>query len=134
MPGLNYRRNTQQRQVILEELRRLRTHPTASELYEQVRQRLPKISLGTVYRNLELLNQAGLIRKLEFSGAEARFDGEVTDHYHVRCTVCGRLQDVPEFDTDLRRRQIDSLCGFEILGHRLEFFGICPGCRDSTGS
>ena len=71
-------RTTRQRQVILEELQKLQSHPTAAALYEIVRRRVPKISLGTVYRNLELLARTGLIRKLEFAGAEARFDGNVS--------------------------------------------------------
>ena len=70
-----FQRNTRQREVILEELRKLRSHPTAPVLYEIVRRRLPRISLGTVYRNLELLAKSGVVRKLELSDSEARFDG-----------------------------------------------------------
>ncbi len=68
MNSNNSHRNTRQRRLILEELRKLKTHPTAASLYAIVRRRMPKISLGTVYRNLELLNQMGMIRKLDFSG------------------------------------------------------------------
>ena len=70
-------RNTRQRQVILEELQKLTSHPTAAVLYDIVRRRLPKISLGTVYRNLELLARMGMVQKLELAGGEARFDGNV---------------------------------------------------------
>ena len=87
-------RNTRQRKVILEELKKLKCHPTATELYEAARSRIPKISLGTVYRNLELLASNGIIKKLEFSGAEARFDGNTSKHYHARCIHCGRVDDV----------------------------------------
>ena len=73
--------------MILEELQKLRTHPTAAKLYAIVRRRMPKISLGTVYRNLELLNQMGMVRKLDFSGGEARYDGNVEDHDHLRCVL-----------------------------------------------
>ena len=68
-------RMTHQRRIILEELRNTRSHPTADEVYEIVRKRIPKISLGTVYRNLELLSESGVIQKLEIGGTQKRFDG-----------------------------------------------------------
>jgi Fur family transcriptional regulator, ferric uptake regulator len=121
-------RNTRQRQVILEEVQKLTSHPTAATLYEIVRSRLPKVSLGTVYRNLELLARLGLIQKLDFSGGEARFDGNVEDHDHLRCVRCGRVDDVSAPALDLSGEQTNDWGGYQILGHRLEFFGICPKC------
>ncbi len=82
MPTRKRQRNTQQRQVILEELQKLTSHPTVAEVYEIVRKRLSKISLGTVYRNLELLAQNRTIQKLDISGTEARFDGNPERHWH----------------------------------------------------
>ncbi len=131
MSGGFQRRNTPQRQLVLEELRRLTSHPTASELHEIARRRLPKISLGTVYRNLEILSREGTIRRLDSVGAEARFDGDVTDHHHVRCVRCGSLGDVHGLPTNLAPEGIRHLCGYEILGYRLQFEGICPLCRDA---
>ena len=122
------RRNTQQRQVVLEELKKLTSHPTAGELYEITRRRLPKISLGTVYRNLELLSQMGLVHKLETGGAEARFDGDLTEHHHVRCMRCGRVGDAHGAVADPVRQSTKSLGGYQIVGYRLEFIGICPAC------
>ena len=87
--------------MILEELQKLTSHPTAAGLYEIVRRRLPRISLGTVYRNLELLTRLGTIQKLEFGGGEARFDGNVQRHDHVRCVECGRLDDIHRPPLDL---------------------------------
>jgi Fur family ferric uptake transcriptional regulator len=68
---------TRQRKVILEELRNVDTHPSADEIYEMVRKRLPHISLGTVYRNLEILSETGAIQKLELGCAQKKFDGKV---------------------------------------------------------
>ena len=135
-----FRRNTKQRQVILEELGRDHTHPTAAELYERVQRRLPRISLGTVYRNLELLSNDGTIQKLELTGAEARFDAIASPHYHVRCSGCGRLDDLPEIGPDevsnvtkdLLSHRPARLGGYRIEGHRLEFYGLCPECHDPT--
>ena len=124
-----FHRNTRQRRVILEELRKLTSHPTAAELYEITRARLPKISLGTVYRNLELLTQMGMIQKLGLGAAEARFDGSIHPHDHVRCVHCGRVADANGMSLGPVKDQIESLGDYEILGYRLEFFGICPECR-----
>ncbi len=122
-------RNTQQREVILEELRKLTSHPTAVGLYEIVRCRLPKISLGTVYRNLELLAGNGSILKLDQAGSEARFDGNVDRHDHVRCVQCGRLEDVSARLLDLPASATNDWGGYQIQGYRLEYYGLCPLCR-----
>ena len=128
MPVEKFKRNTHQRKVMLEELRRLTTHPTAVELYDIVRRRLPSISLGTVYRNLELLAQMNVIQKLDIQGTEARFDGNREPHYHVRCVRCGRLDDVHDLPEDPVRYESKRLNDYEIVGHRFEFMGICPEC------
>ena len=87
-------RMTRQRMVILEELRKVKTHPTADELYAMVRTRMPRISLGTVYRNLDFLTESKEILKLESAGSIRRFDGDTRPHQHVRCRVCGKIGDV----------------------------------------
>jgi Fe2+ or Zn2+ uptake regulation protein len=128
-------RNTQQRQVILDELQKLHSHPTAAALYAIVRNRLPRISLGTVYRNLEMLNRLGMIQKLEFGGGEARYDGTAENHDHIRCVHCGRVDDVPNTRNHcpeplaLSGAECHDLGGYKILGHRLEYFGLCPTCQ-----
>ena len=124
---LNLRR-TRQRQVILEELRKVDTHPSADEVYEMVRKRLPRISLGTVYRNLEILSQNGEIQKLELGSSLKRFDGIAANHHHIRCIHCDRVADAPEdFDVTINH-DLKKATDFKILGHRLEFTGICPDC------
>jgi len=130
MADAGFQRNTPQRRVILEELRKLTSHPSATDLYEIVRRRLPKVSLGTVYRNLELLAKKGIIRKLDVGGAQARFDGCAHRHHHIRCIRCGRVDDVSEVPADVVDDKIDNLCGYKIIDHHLEFIGICPECRN----
>ena len=121
-------RMTRQRKVIMEELRKVDTHPSADEVYEMVRKRLPRISLGTVYRNLEILSETGEIQKLELGCNLKRFDGIARDHYHLRCLHCDRVSDAPAgFDLTVNR-ELKTANGFKILGHRLEFVGICPDC------
>jgi len=131
MQGDQFQRNTIQRTVILEELRKLTSHPTAAVLHEIVRRRLPKISLGTVYRNLERMAALGTIRKLEFSGSEARFDGDTERHDHVRCVGCGRVDDTRSPPLDVSRAPQHDLGGYKIFDYRLEFLGLCPECRKS---
>jgi Fur family transcriptional regulator, ferric uptake regulator len=122
-------RITEQRRIILEELKNVKTHPTANEVYDMVRKRLPRISLGTVYRNLEILSEAGVIRKLELAGTQKRFDGTVENHYHVRCLICGRVEDLPMDPIPAIDVALDGYSGYQVLWHRLEFMGLCPRCQ-----
>jgi Fur family ferric uptake transcriptional regulator len=125
----NRLRMTRQREVILEELRKVDTHPSADEVHAMVRRRLPRVSLGTIYRNLEILSEAGEIRKIESAGHVKRFDGDVGHHDHVRCIRCDRLADVRvDLSVDIDARlQADT--DFRIYGHHLEFIGVCPRCQ-----
>lgn len=121
-------RMTRQRKVILEELRRSTTHPSAEEVYEVVRKRLPRISLGTVYRNLEKLTELGEITKLTFGGNSNRFDPVSEAHYHIRCSLCDRVVDAPMAQIDHIEEHLSRKTDFKIIGHRLEFYGLCPEC------
>ena len=126
-------RLTTQRQIILEELARVKTHPTASELYDMVRKRLPRIGLGTVYRNLELMADNGMILKLEVGGTQKRFDATIAPHYHIRCSCCGKVDDmeVPVIDNLVKSAAESS--SYQILGHHVEFIGVCRDCQKSEG-
>ena len=83
MSSQDHFRMTRQREIILQELRKVTSHPSADEIYLMVRKVMPKISIGTVYRNLELLFQRGLVAKIEISGSQMRFDGNPQKHYHI---------------------------------------------------
>lgn len=119
---------TRQRAVILEELRKMKTHPTADEVYSVVRERLPRISLGTVYRNLDFLASTGEILKLEATGNTRRFDGDTSWHQHVRCVKCGRIGDVMEGCPAPAVEGMDVRGFTRILGARVEYDGICDEC------
>lgn len=122
-------RTTEQRTVILEELRKCRNHPGADELYLQVRKRLPRISLGTVYRNLELLAAQGLIQRLDFGPSQKRFDPVAEPHGHFRCTGCGAVEDLP-FAVPLPQlgRRHPWVRKRVITGGQVEYIGLCPSC------
>lgn len=125
----NFQRNSRQREIILEELRKLSSHPTAALLYEAVRKRLPNISLGTVYRNLDLLSRKGIISKLEVAGSQARFDGDTMQHCHIRCTNCGKIDDVHNTSYNNDNISLTKIDGYDVQGYHVSFFGICPDCR-----
>lgn len=123
---------TRQRKIILEELQNVKSHPTADELFIMVRSRLPKVSLATVYRNLEIMSECGIIRKLESSGRQKRFDGTAELHNHIRCVECGRVDDLDITPV----KQLDDISspenGYQVLGYCLEFYGICRQCQTKT--
>lgn len=121
------RRLTKQRKIILEELTKLSSHPTADELYQIVRQRMPNISLGTVYRNLDFLVEQGQIAKIDASGGQKRFDALMEYHQHVRCLKCGSIRDVFTVAPLPSLEGVD-VPGFTITSSRVEFDGICDGC------
>ena len=123
---------TRQRSIILEELRKLNSHPSADEICEIVRNRLPRISLGTVYRNLEILIELGEIQKLETGGSLKRFDGNPKKHYHIRCIGCDRVVDAPVEPLIDTETEIHTETNYQIIGHRFEFVGVCPECSETA--
>ena len=133
MDSTKFQRNTRQRRMILEELKDLKSHPTAAVLYQRVRQRLPKISLATVYRTLESLATMGVIRKLETTGRESRFDGNLAPHYHLHCRVCGCFEDLYRMPSAVEEDSLDDWKGWQISGIRVEYSGVCPECRGKMG-
>jgi Fur family ferric uptake transcriptional regulator len=123
---------TRQRKIILEELKQMDRHPSADEVYEVVRQRLPRISLGTVYRNLEILCELGEIQKLELGGTLKRFDAHLKKHYHIRCINCDRVDNAPMSVMENVEKALDASVGYKVMEHRLEFLGLCPACMETA--
>lgn len=122
-------RMTKQRAVILDALRHVTSHPTADEVYSMVRSKLPHISLGTVYRNLEYLSNSGTIRRLERAGQQMRFDGDMTPHQHIRCQMCGMVGDIfPPIELPACTKP--NAPGFEVLAVDIEFVGVCHACQE----
>ena len=129
-PDLPFRM-TRQRRIILQELRKVNVHPTADEIYNVVRGVLPHISLGTVYRNLEILSEKGYVDKLEYGG-QRRFDGNREKHYHIQCLGCGGIDDMPQDLVKSFEISPEKIREYRIQGYRLLFLGICKEC-DSRG-
>jgi len=128
------RRNTIQKELVLQAVTELHSHVTADDVYAHIAQLHPHIGKGTVYRNLNLLAEEGKIRRVEIPDGPDRFDFMTAKHYHVRCVVCGAVFDV-EMDVipDLTAR-ISNSHGMVILDHDILFKGICPRCQQAPGN
>jgi Fur family ferric uptake transcriptional regulator len=124
---------TNQREIILRELRKSKEHLSADELYDIVKRVMPRISLATVYRNLEILSEAGIVGKLEISGRQKRFDYDPSDHNHIYCAVCHRVDNMDVEGVEVNP-ELSSFKGYSVSGYRLEIVGICPGCQEKTNN
>ena len=122
-------RKSKQKETIFKILQETSCHPTAEWVYEQVRQEIPRISLGTIYRNLKLLKQEGVISELDLTGTLSRFDGNAQNHYHFRCEQCGYIFDVDESVNKESDARLAQKTGFKVSHHRLEFRGLCKDCQ-----
>jgi len=119
---------TKQRTAVLSVLRSTTEHPPADWVYVQVRRIIPKISLGTVYRNLAELRDAGLILQLDFGAGHSRFDFRTDPHYHIYCLKCGKVEDVMiPIKKNIEKAASDAT-GYKILTHAVQFKGICSTC------
>ena len=120
---------TVQRRAILEAVLERDDHPTADQIYEAVKDRIPQLSRTTVYRVLDTFAELGLVRRLQPSGT-TRFDGNVQRHHHLVCSRCSKVVDL-EFEVldriALPNRKVQ---GFEIDGYSIHFSGRCPDCRE----
>ena len=124
-------RLTDPRRLVLEVVRGSNAHPTAEAVHQMVRRRLPRVSLGTVYRNLRLLVAQRLVKELP--GPHTRFDCNLSEHHHFTCLVCGRIADVAGPLTEPHSHalvsRVASSGGFSVTHHRIEFYGRCAACR-----
>lgn len=109
-------------------LQETKSHPTADGIYNRLKEEVPGLSLGTVYRNLRVLTEQGHIQKLPFGSSFDRYDANTAPHYHLVCETCGVVADfeIPQYAA------INEMAGkqskFRISGHRIDFFGICENC------
>jgi Fur family transcriptional regulator, peroxide stress response regulator len=125
-------RLTRPRRIILDVVRATAAHPTAAVVFQRVRRRLAQVSLATVYRNLRMLAAEGLLAE-RTDQAGLRFDGNIVPHDHFTCLACGRIYDVPARAERTVRHRAAARTGFEVLDHRIEYYGRCGACRRRGG-
>jgi Fur family transcriptional regulator, peroxide stress response regulator len=121
-------RQSRQRNHILEVLHGTRTHPTARWLYDRVRKQFPSLSLGTVYRNLGILEKQGLVKKLDFGDGSDRFEAATIQHHHFICESCGRVIDLDLPVDDSLTRKLEKATGYTATRHEIRLFGLCDKC------
>lgn len=124
-------KRSKQRDAIINFLRTRKDHPTADEVYVNLRQEIPNISLGTVYRNLSLLAAQGEILRLSCDGRVDRFDGFTHPHYHFMCMDCGDVSDVELDMTELLTKSAASHTDGLITEHTVLFKGYCHRCKEN---
>ena len=120
-------RDTKQRRMIYDAVMKRCDHPSADDIYTDVHSQDPRISKATVYRNLNLLSGNGALNHVRIPGAD-RFDSTLTDHYHIICTVCGKVTDAPVGYIRENDSIVEEKTGYVIKRHRTVFEGICPEC------
>jgi len=125
-------RMTPQRHAILAYLLETMTHPTADEIYKALEGNFPNMSVATIYNNLRVFKEAGLVRELTYGDASSRFDANVEDeHYHIICSECGAIQD---FHFPYLSQVEAAACeqaNFHVSGHRMEVYGVCNSCQEN---
>ncbi len=126
------KRNTIQKQLVLNAVYRLACHPTAEEVYEEVVRTHPTVSKATVYRNLAGLSEDGLLRRIRMPGGADRFDHRMAAHYHISCSRCGCFSDVPFIEDSALDCTAAQATGFTEVTHDVVFFGLCPRCAART--
>lgn len=121
------KRNTLQRQIIIDTIKTLETHPSAEEVYIEIQKNHPIVGKSTVYRNLRQLAEEGLIAQINMEGF-ARYDKNAHLHYHFICEKCGEVIDVEVDQMDNLNSIIYEKYGLKVNRHEIEFFGLCPKC------
>ena len=121
------KRMTRQKQVVYSILCSTDSHPTAEWIYEEAKKQVPDISLGTIYRNLQLMLGEGKARELNFGKGQSRFDGNPEPHYHFVCEKCQRVLDFEPSGKTVDEEVFLSAPGV-VKSHRMECYGICKDC------
>lgn len=123
-------RITPQRHAILEFIIQSMSHPTADDIYKALESKFPSMSVATVYNNLRVFREAGLVKELTYGDSSSRFDFVTNDHYHMICDACGKIVDFHYPGLDEVEHLASHLTGFDVSYHRMEIYGICPTCKE----
>jgi Fur family peroxide stress response transcriptional regulator len=123
-------RMTPQRHAILAYLLETMSHPTADEIYKALEGKFPNMSVATIYNNLRVFKEAGLVRELTYGDASSRFDANVSEeHYHAICNECGSIFDFHYPYLSEVEAAAEKDAGFKVTGHRMEVYGVCEKCQ-----
>ena len=126
------RRSSVQRQLLQRIIEHSRDHPTALVVFEKAREQMPSISLGTVYRNLQLLVDQGILLERKNGNQPARYEANRQRHYHISCVQCGALEDLSVPYQEVLDRRVQRMVRYRLQEHRMEFYGVCPRCQERS--
>jgi Fe2+ or Zn2+ uptake regulation protein len=113
------------RVMVLEDLHRVQTHPTADEIFARLSLEIPSLSRATVYNTLNAFRRAGLVRVISINGVEKRYDITLHTHGHFKCERCG---DITNFEVDIDNVRVAELALFDVREKNVYFHGACPKC------
>ncbi|KOP66530.1 peroxide-responsive transcriptional repressor PerR [Paenibacillus solani] len=122
-------RITPQRHAILTYLVESMGHPTADDIYRALEPNFPSMSVATVYNNLKMFIESGMVRELTYGDNSSRFDANVSDHHHIICQSCGKIEDFSYPSLEDVGVQAERSTGFEVKGLRMELYGLCKSCQ-----
>ena len=125
-------RRTRQLAAVEQVVNAAHDHPSAEEVYRRVRRKLPRVSLGTVYRNLQKLAAQQRIRIVQLADSAARYDGMLEEHDHFLCERCGAVSDLLRKHSPASRLPDLGRAGYVVHSHALTYYGVCPRCREGT--
>lgn len=120
---------TPQRLAVYDMLSHTTEHPTAEMIYQKVKEQYPTMSFATVYKSVEIFSKLGVIQVLNTGEDSFRYDAKTSEHPHIKCTKCGRVNDVSRLDARAVESLVENETGFKVNGHQFYFYGICPDCQ-----
>lgn len=120
---------TPQRLAVYDMLSHTTGHPTAEMIYQKVKEQYPTMSFATVYKSVEIFSKLGVIQVLNTGEDSFRYDAKTSEHPHIKCTKCGRVNDVSHLDARAVESLVENETGFKVNGHQFYFYGICPDCQ-----
>jgi len=121
-------RHSKQRQLILGIVQNAADHPTADRIFQIARKQMPTISLGTVYRNLQLLSETGLISSIRLDDKSIHYDRSCASHFHFVCRKCHHVEDIPP--DSKTTQQLHALTDHQVDNVHLQLYGVCRRCQN----
>ena len=120
---------TPQRLAVYDMLSHTTEHQTAEMIYQKVKEQYPTLSFATVYHSVDIFSKLGVIQVLNTGEDSFRYDAKTSEHPHIQCTKCGRVNDVSHLDARAVESLVENETGFKVNGHQFYFYGICPDCQ-----
>jgi Fur family peroxide stress response transcriptional regulator len=121
-------RITPQRKIVLQYMIDTEDHPTADDIFRALSSEYPNMSVATVYNNLKLFKDTGLVKELTYGDSASRFDFITDTHYHIICSNCGKITDFHYPGLDEVEQLAGAVTDYDVSHHRLEIYGLCPDC------